>query len=134
MLTREEVLQAIRNGRKSACQVIDSRDYSRLCDFMPVEDWDDLGFSLQDGADAPAPKEWTRGSILQQLAADLEFAVEKAEGQRGISASLMYEVVKMWLWVLEDDLQHHSDYHNYGRPFLREVQEKYSDELEKAPA
>jgi hypothetical protein len=47
--------------------------------------------------------------------------------KRGISAGLMYEVVKMWMWVLEDDLQNHNeeDYAQYGLPLLKAVAVKY---------
>jgi hypothetical protein len=126
MLTRDQVLEFVKNGRPCAC--FDGRDFARLLDFFPVEDWRHFGFALAAGSERPAPqqKEWTREAILEQLTADLAFAFDKALGCRGISASLMYEVVKMWLWVLGDEeLAEHGDYGMYGLPLLKAVAMKY---------
>lgn len=123
MLTQEQVLAAVRGGRKSQC--LDGRDYSRLVDFFPVTDWNAFGFEVKEGATPPEPKPWTEESIRDQLARDLDFAFEKAHGRRGISASLMHEVVKTWMWVLEDDLQNYGDYDDYGVAYLRQVAQKY---------
>lgn len=123
MLTREQVLEAVKNGRGSKC--LDGRDYARLTDFFPVEDWKAFGFGIKDGAAAPEPKPWTEEEIKKQLAADLDFAFEKAMNQRGISTGLMFEVVKMWLWVLEDKLCETNDYDNYALPFFSKVAKNY---------
>lgn len=127
MLSKEQVLDAVKNGRKSECESIDSRDYSRLVNFFEPEHWDAFGFKLNDDAKLEdiTVKEWTRENILQQLRADVEFGFEKALDQRGISSSLMYEVVKMWMWVMEDELQHHDDYPMYGLPLFKAVAIKY---------
>jgi len=121
MKTREQVLEAVRGGRGSEC--LDGRDYSRLVEFFPVEDWKYFGFSLKEGVEVPVLKEWTRERVLAQLRVDVEFGFEKALGQRGLSAGMMYSVVKMWLWVLDHELQHHSDddYPQYGLPLFKRV-------------
>lgn len=126
MLTQDQVLTDIRGGRKSKC--LDGRDFSRLADFFPVSDLEVFGFTLKEGTDPPAPTPWTEEAVRDQLARDLEFAFEKAHGQRGLSAGFMYEVIKMWMWVLEDDLQNFSDdnYRPYGVPLLRLVAQKYN--------
>lgn len=128
MKTRQQVVAEIRAGRESRC--LDGRDYSRLTDFMPVADWEALGYALKPdvaSSDAPIPEEWTEANILAQLNTDLAFAFEKALDKRGISAGLMYEVVKMWMWVLEDPLgaESETDYAQYGLPFLKAVALKY---------
>lgn len=123
MLSREEVLQAVKSGRESKC--IDFRDYARLCDYFPVEEWHHFGFGLKEGAEPPPVKEWTKENILRDLKSDLEFAFKKALGKRGISAGLMYEVVKMWLWILEDPLQDFEEYTPYGLPLFKAVAVKY---------
>lgn len=119
MLTREQVIAAVRAGRTSAA--LDGRDYSRLVEFFPVEDWELFGFKLKEGAKATEPRAWTEEEVKKQLAKDLDFAFDKALGQRGISASLMYEVVKMWMWVLENPLQYFDDYAQYGLPLFKAV-------------
>ncbi len=128
MLTKEQVLEQVSAGRKSEC--LDGRDYSRLADFFPVEQWGVFGFGVKEGADlsgVPAPKEWSRKALVERLAGDLSFGFEKALNKRGISAGMMHEVVKMWLWVLEDDLLDQADdlYAQYGLPLFKAVALKY---------
>jgi hypothetical protein len=125
MLTQAQVLEAIKNGRKGGCSILDSRDYLRLAEFFPDEDLDTLGFTKAEGVDRYPLPEWTEDNILKHLASDLDFAFEKALNRRGISSSLMYEVIKMWMWVLEDDLQNFEDYPMYGLPLYKAVAVKY---------
>lgn len=72
-----------------------------------------------------SPKEWTEANIVAQMAQDVSFGFEKALNRRGISASLMYSVVKMWLAVLEDELAKSEDYAQYGLPLFKAVAVKY---------
>jgi hypothetical protein len=123
MLTQTQIINEIQDGRKSQC--LDGRDLGRLAEFFPVSDWPALGFSLADGADHPAPRPWTEDEVKTQLACDLAFAFEKALGKRGISAGFMNDVIKMWMWVLEDDLQNMEEYAQYGLPLLKAVAVKY---------
>jgi len=124
MLTQAQVLEAIKGGKES--QTLDGRDYARLCDFFPVADWEALGFKLKDGAEPKPPKPWTQEAVVAQLAEDLAFGFEKALNRRGISASLMYETVKMWMWVLDDaELRDFDSYAQYGLPLFKAVAIKY---------
>lgn len=126
MKTRERVTEEIQGGRKSGCEFIDSRDYARLTPyFQSAEGFDMLGFSLKEGAEFEESKAWTRENIIEDLKGDVSFAFEKANNQRGISANLMYEVVKMWMWVFDDELADYDDYYDYGIPFLKQVAAKY---------
>jgi hypothetical protein len=122
MKTREQILEAVRNGKGSQC--LDGRDFSRLVEFFPISDWKNFGFQPKEGV-APEPKELTQKNVLEQLKSDLAFAFEKALDKRGISSSLMYKVIKMWMWVLDDSLQYHDDYAMYGLPLYRAVALKY---------
>lgn len=124
MKTKEQVLSAIKDeSLKSEC--IDGRDFSRLADFFDVSDWPALGFSLKDGAETPTPTAWTHENIIKQLQSDVAFGFEKALNRRGISSSFMYETVKMWMWVLEDELKDFDDYPMYGLPLFKAVAIKY---------
>ena len=126
MLTIEQIIE---HKSKAGSECLDGRDLNRLADFVPVADWPKLGLQLREGVDPStiaAPKPFTEENVKAQLAGDLAFAFEKALNKRGISASLMYEVVKMWMWVLEDDLQHSELYAQYGLPFLKAVALKYN--------
>jgi hypothetical protein len=109
------------------CNLIDSRDKKRLLQFLPVENWKALGFSLKDGAEVPTPTPLTRETVLENLANDLEFAFEKAHNKRGISASLMGDVIKMWMWILDDEeLMRPPEWSDYGIAYLERVAKKYS--------
>ena len=123
MLTQAQVLDAVKAGRRSGC--LDGRDYSRLVEFFPHSEWTHFGFKLAAGADPPEPKPWSREAVLAQLADDLAFGFEKALNKRGISAGLMYEVVKTWMWVLGDELASFDDYAQYGLPLFKAVAVKY---------
>ncbi len=122
MKTREQILEGIKNGRKSNC--IDGRDFSRLAMFFPIKDFDILGCELIEGA-KHTPKDLTYDNVISQLKEDVAFGFKKALGQRGISSELMYEVVKMWSWVLEDELIDFDSYTMYGLPLFKAVALKY---------
>jgi hypothetical protein len=123
MKTLAEVLEAVKNGRKSEC--IDGRDYSRLVRFFPLPEWGYFDMELREGAEIPVPTEWTEANVVAQLKEDVEFGFEKALDKRGISSSMMHEVVKMWMWVLDDELQNLDNYPQYGLPFFKAVAIKY---------
>ena len=122
MLSSNQVLEAVKSGRKSEC--IDHRDYSRLCDFFPPEQWHLLGFK-PNGEEIPPVVPLTIQNVIDQLRGDVAFGFEKALDKRGISSSLMYETVKMWMWVLEDPLQDFDSYAMYGLPLFKAVAVKY---------
>lgn len=125
MLTKEQVLRAIRDGRKKS-ECLDFRDFERLCEYFSPEVWHYFGFKLKEGAEPPSViKEWTEENIKKDLEKDLAFAFRKALDKRGISSSLMYSVVKMWLWILEDPLQDFEEYAYYGLPLFKAVAVKY---------
>jgi hypothetical protein len=123
MLTKDQIIEQIRNGKESEC--IDGRDFCRLAVFFSEDELPLLEVELKEG-ESHEPVQYTEESVLTWLEKDLDFAFEKALDQRGLSASSMYEVVKMWLWILEDDLQHFEEYAQYGLPLLKAVAVKYN--------
>lgn len=138
MKTKEQVLEAVKKNQESpgydrnGCEMIDARDYSRLADFFDSDEWTAFGFSLKDDVEKPTPKDFTESEIIKQMKGDLNFAIEKAEDQRGISSGLMFGVMKMWLWILDDDLFESDSYDPYGLPLYRQIEEKYADQFELA--
>ena len=110
---------------REAC--LDGRDVSRLAEFFDPAQWPLLGVTARDDFDVSkfTPKPWTEAAIIEQMRDDVAFGFEKALDQRGISSSLMHDVVKMWLWVLEDSLQHMDEYAQYGLPLFKAVAVKY---------
>ena len=103
---------------------LDRRWTKRFLDFLPVEEWENLGFKLTEGAEAIEPKAWTEENVLAQLKEDVEFGIEKAEHHRGISASLMNDVIRSWCIVLENGLEN-TEYGWYGDELLKAVDELY---------
>lgn len=107
---------------------LDDRFGNRFTDFLPVEDWEKIGFEFTgEENEKPVPKEWTRDNILAQLKEDVEFGFEKALYKRGISANLMFEVVRAWNKVLEEGLEDwdKNDYAQYGLPLFKATAVKY---------
>lgn len=123
MLTQDQIREAIKAGRQSQC--LDSRDYSRLVAFFPLADIGMFGFSLNEGH-THTPIAWTQENVLAQLAKDVSFGFEKALDKRGISAALMTEVARMWMWILDDPLQYDEEYAQYGLPYFKRVALKYN--------
>lgn len=110
---------------------LEDRFGARFCYFLTPEQMEKIGFSLNDEyKDKYVPKEWTEENVIEQLKQDVLFGWEKACDERGISADLMYEVVKSWCKVLENDLQYFSDYSPYGKPLFKAVAQKYNIELQ----
>ena len=105
---------------------IDGRDFARLMDFIPESDLPKYGIKLKDEfVGKHQHKEFTRENILAQLKEDVRFGFEKALNRRGISASLMYEVVSMWNRILEEGLENFDSYAQYGLPLFKATALKY---------
>lgn len=110
-------------------RTLTGRDLNRLSQFLPCNLLDRIGFSLKEGV---TEEEWnkkikpfTKENILIQLKSDIEFGFEKALNKRGLSAGEIYEVVKMWNWILEEGLEDFDDYPMYGLPLLKATALKY---------
>lgn len=121
-------LQQIYDNYES--QTLDGRDIARLSGFVPEEDLPKIGVELKPeyiGQHETEP--FTRENILAQLKEDVAFGFEKALNQRGISSSLMVEVVMMWNWILEEgleDFDYHTNYAQYGLPVFKATAVKYN--------
>ena len=127
-----KTLEQIKAEYKS--QTLDGRDLNRLAKFIPFNMLADFGLELNEGVTEEdwnsELKEFTKENILIQLKKDVEFGFKKALNQRGISSSLMFEVVKMWNWILEEGLENWSDdnYAMYGLPLFKATAIKYGFE------
>jgi hypothetical protein len=116
MLTQKQILDAV----SSRSATIDGRDYNRLASFFPASELEKFGYEAIDGEEY-TPREWTEENVRTQLAADVAFGFDKALNKRAISSGLMFEVVKMWMWVLEDPLEEFNEYAQYGLPYFKAV-------------
>ena len=105
---------------------IDGRDVGRLLVFLTEEELPIFFLELKEefkGTHQPIP--FTRENVLHQLERDVNFAFKKALNKRGISSSLMYAVVRMWNWILEEGLEDFDDYTYYGLPLFKATALKY---------
>lgn len=129
MKTLEQIIAAYEENQRN--KNFDRRDMTRLAKFVKEEDLPRIGMELnEEYKGTHQPLEWTRENVLRQLQRDVEFGWEKAVNERGISSSLMYEVVQMWNWVLEEGLENFDDYAPYGKPLFIETAKKYDFTLE----
>jgi len=120
-------LEQIKELYKSKC--IDGRDLCRLAQFIPFNELKDFGLEANEDV---TEEEWnskvkplTEYNVLKQLEDDVDFGFKKALNRRGISSSLMYECVRMWNWVLENDLEDFTEYAQYGLPLFKATAVKY---------
>lgn len=95
-----KTLQQVKELYKS--ETIDGRDLSRLFQFIPESELKDFGIELKPNyVGKHQHKEFTKENVLIQLEKDVEFGFEKAlNNKRGISSSIMAEVILMWNWIL----------------------------------
>ena len=108
-------------------KTIDARDIHRLARFIPDDMLFRLGLEVkEDFKENREVLEFTRENVLKQLEKDVAFGFEKALNKRGISSSLMYSVVKMWNWILEEGLEDFESYAQYGLPLFKATAVKYN--------
>ena len=123
-----KTLEYIAENYKS--ETIDGRDFHRLAQFIPFDMLPKFGIEPSDEWNDKEKwdanvKPFTRENILKQLEEDVAFGFEKALNKRGISSGLMYAVVKMWNWILEEGLEDFDNYPMYGLPLFKATAVKY---------
>lgn len=109
-------------------KTLDGRDLSRLAMFVPEESLHLIGVFLKEEYKGTHEHiAFTKENVLKQLEEDVSFAFEKALNQRGLSAGLMFDVVMMWNWILEDGLENWNtnEYAQYGLPLFKATAIKY---------
>ena len=133
MRTLDEILSNYKSN------YLDGRDINRLCKFIPwdvVKNYPDFLDNIND--EYRNEEKWmtevyqvpyTRENILTQLSLDVEFGFEKALNRRGISAGIMFDIVRMWNWVLNEDEElanwPNERYALYGLPLFKATAVKY---------
>ena len=103
--------------------MFDRRFTKRFCSFLTIDEAKKFGFNYQCEGEY-IPKEWTEENVIAQLESDLDFAIEKSTNHRGISSSLMHDVLKSWCIVLENGLEK-TDYGWYGDKLIKAIDEYY---------
>lgn len=111
-------------------KTLDGRDLNRLAQFLPESDLHLIGVELKEEYKGKhEPVDFTKENVLKQLEEDVRFGLEKAHNMRGISAEMMFEVVRMWNWVLEEGLEDFDQYGSYGIPLFMATAKKYGFEV-----
>lgn len=125
MKNLEEVAQTIKD------ETLDGRFNKRLTQFIPSNMLEKFSLKLMDDV---SPEKWdshvipfTRENVLKQLKEDVAFGFKKALDCRGISASLMFNVVLNWNKILEEGLENwdENNYAQYGLPLFKATAVKY---------
>ena len=125
MLSLEYIKEHIKDIEQD--KFLDTRWTKRILDFLPYEEWEQYGFKPGKDFDPSTykPKEWTEENLMDQLKEDVDFAIDKATNHRGISASLMNDVLISWCIVLENGLEN-TPYGWYGDKLIKALNEKYN--------
>lgn len=127
MLTLEEVLKGHNSRIENTALEIQDRLGARLCRFLTEDQAKSIGFVREDLSKPwPQPIPFTEENVLAQLKADVLFGWEKACNHRGISSSLMYDVVMGWCQILQNEFANFNDYAPYGTPLFIAVSNKYN--------
>lgn len=70
--------------------------------------------------------ELTEKNIIKAMEDYIDFAFEKANDQRGLSAERSIWKFKQWLWALEDTEIINFDYDDYGIAIITRIANKYN--------
>lgn len=69
--------------------------------------------------------EFTKQNVLKQLESDVSFGFKIALEKNTLFSKLMFDVVKEWLFILEDPLKDFNKYDKYGLLLFKAVAIKY---------
>lgn len=111
-----------------------------VSEYLPFLDFDDAKPYLKDGVTAAewdaAKKPRTREAVLATMLDYMDFAWEKAHGERGISAWRSIAHFQAWLWLVgeRDMAEQIADYDDYGKPQLKAICRKFGWDLERFPS
>ena len=110
-------------------------EVSEYIDFL---DFDHAKSYLKDGV---TEKEWakiykkpTKKNVLKAMKDYMDFAWEKANNCRGISANRSVAHYQAWIWLLDDgflETFNEIEYENYGKQKLIAICEKYGWDWKK---
>jgi len=142
--TKEEIIVALREAFKDTSplaytslpwgeSLLDNRDLNRLLLYLTQDETIDIfGDSLAARwREWHEVRPWNEQTITEHIRSSLDFAFEKALGQRSISSSLMHGVMRMWMWAIQDDELTKGDpyYDDYGLAYLYKIRDRYFPEM-----
>ena len=95
----------------------------RLRQFLTVEQAKSIDWEVLKQYHNPI--EFTKQNVIKQLESDVAFGFKKALEKNLLISKLMFDIVKEWLFILEDPLKDFDDYSMYGLPLFKAVAVKY---------
>jgi len=138
---KEEIITALKSAMPVSTfmsvpwgeSILDHRDINRLLAYLTLEEAQDTFDAFEDKTiqDWGDVKPWDIQVIKEHIESSLEFAFEKAFNQRGISSSLMHGVMRMWMWVIQDNdlADGDSGYSDYGLAYLYRIRDKHFPDM-----
>lgn len=72
------------------------------------------------------PKEVTYENIVKDLEEDTILGLKAAKNRSSITSTIIYESIRIWLWILEDELYDFDKYSPCGLPLYEAVTLKYN--------
>lgn len=122
MRTQEEIIQRIKDRSPQDFFGFEIDDYFRALSKESLESL--RGDIVKEDANLSEfqPDLINDDAILKQCRDYMDFAWDKANSGRGISASRSMSHYKAWLWMLgEDQFEDIDDYQYYGKDNLRRI-------------
>lgn len=128
MKTQDEIIERYRARAKDDLFGFEVHEYLRALTFENAKEFLNPDAVESDWEAEPNTYEhW-----LKTAKEYMNFAWDKANSRRGISANRSIEHYIAWLWLADEDLMsqqvekwYDTQYHHYGKPILRAICEHY---------
>lgn len=130
MRTQEEIVEKINGLRKNPVADIFGVMISDLLiylDYDHAKDFLKKSVTRKTWNKDSSPK--TKENVLKEMAEYMEFAVGKAEDERGLSANRSINHYQAWVWLIDLNFsewlekEYEDNYCDYGLPILNKIQE-----------
>jgi len=125
MKTLEQILENYKKNTFGSCGIYG------LCAYIPYDKLEFIGVELKKDITKEMwnkeIKPLTRENILENLEQDVEYGFEKALGKQKVNTACIFQVVRIWNWILEEGLENWEgdDFDYYGLPLLKATALKY---------
>lgn len=123
MRTQEEIIARIESIKKDDFFGFQTADLIQCLDFEHAKSYLKKGATADQWPTEPHDRE----SILKVMENYMDFAWDKANNERGLSAGRSMAHYTAWTWLIgdEDKFPNLETYTDYGRPHLRALCKEY---------
>lgn len=133
MRTQEHILARIEERKKDDIMGFEWHEYTRAVNYENAKKYLDIDQSISEKRWKEYAPLTTQEKILDQIKIYMDFAWDKANNFRGISAERSIQHYIAWAWLHGDDeicaeitRQYKENYEFYGKNILVYICEKYS--------